>query len=353
MELKTRAGSEEDARALIHSNMLYTILQLLQALSYKMDWRLQGPSEAILRNVACHSKSTSAAVMEKLVPLLHENEVIDLAVMLDSLTIVAYSSVGAEGVVAANVLHYLLEWLESPSLSIRRAACHLMGTLADHKSTAAAVIDLHPCKQLRALSSTGVAEAVMASKALIAIAKWRAGAEAAMAAHVLDHVPQWFASPDHGMRESACRLLGQLARHKSTAEAVVDLESCRRLVTVLELYPDDFVAFDALNALVSIAQWPNGAEAMVTAKVLNHVRPGLGSSWVRRSTCDLLARLARHESTAQAVARAVPRERLVALVAKREYDGVPESAAKALQALDNYLARVQAPTDETGEPNVL
>ncbi|KAJ7494171.1 hypothetical protein FB451DRAFT_451766 [Mycena latifolia] len=69
-ELETRTESEEDALVLIHSNSLYTILQLLQSSPYNMHWWLKSESEAILRNVASHSKSTSAAVIEPLVALL-------------------------------------------------------------------------------------------------------------------------------------------------------------------------------------------------------------------------------------------------------------------------------------------
>ncbi|KAJ7494079.1 hypothetical protein FB451DRAFT_450980 [Mycena latifolia] len=154
------------------------------------------------------------------------------------------------------------------------------------------------------------------------------------------------------MRDSACELLVKLALHKSTAGAVMDPKLCKQLVNLLEL-PTDF-PFRALEALTSIAKWPDGAEAVVAAKVLDHITKSLESrdyQW-RRSTCDLLTALARHESTVEAVARAVPRERLVALSRDKDKD-VHESAEKALQAINDYLAGLQAPTDDAGEPNVL
>ncbi|KAJ7494163.1 armadillo-type protein [Mycena latifolia] len=340
-ELKTRARSEEDARVLINSNMVYRILEFLRSTSYFGKLDLRSKSEAILRILAHHIKSISVAVSEPLVALLRDSDVDDTRLVFYLLRSIAYSPAGAEGVVAANMLHYLLDGLGSPSPDIRKAACLLMETLMKHQSTAAAVIDLNPCKQLVAISSTaGTAEASYASYVLVAIANWPDGAEAAVAAHVLDHVPKWLASPDDWMYSLGCQLVENLARHKSTAGAVMDPKLCAQLVAVLELdayhYSLDPIHAHALEALASIANWPNGAEAVVAAKALDHLTKLLVSRWddEPRPAYDLLAALARHESTAQAVARAVPRERLVALL-RDEDNSVRESARKALQALDN------------------
>ncbi|KAJ7494168.1 armadillo-type protein [Mycena latifolia] len=357
-ELKTRAGSKEDARVLIHSNIVHNILQLLRSSPLRHPW-LKRELKAILWNLTRHSKSTSRAVREQLVALLRDGDVNDVVLAFEFLMDIANSSEGAQGVVTANTLPYLLNGLGSPGPDVRRTACCLMETLSKHQSTAAALIDINPCKQLVALSRQVAVdnyEAWIASDALIAIATWPDGAEAAVAAQVLDHVPKWLASPDSWRSASACRVLAKLAQHKSTAGAVMDPKLCAQLVTILELYPESDAACSALDALGSIAYWPNGTEAVVAAKVLDHITNKLELRYyqARRSTCDLLAALARHEPTMQAVARAVPRERLVALSRnENESDRVRKSAAKALQALDDYLAGAQAPTDELGEPNVL
>ncbi|KAJ7494146.1 armadillo-type protein, partial [Mycena latifolia] len=197
-------------------------------------------------------------------------------------------------------------------------------------------------------------EAWVALQVLIAIVNWPDGAEAVVAAQVLDHVPQWFTSPDIWMCRAACQLLENLAQHKSTAGAVMDPKLCAQLVTILKLRSDYHFPSYACRALASIAKWPDGAEAVVAAKVLDHITKSLESLYfnVRQATCDLLAALARHESTVQAVARAVPRERLVAL-SRDNFENVRESAGKALQVLDNYLTSAQAPMEAPGEPNVL
>ncbi|KAJ7494183.1 armadillo-type protein [Mycena latifolia] len=305
-ELVTRAESEEDARVLIDSNIVHEILQLLQSSSFNtyIHWLVKFRSALMLSRLARHSTSARAAIIEPLVALLRTTEVNDGALAFELLSeIASYSSESAEGIVAANVLHYLLDALGSPSTPMRWGACQLTDALARHESTAAAVIELHPCKQLVAFAR----QAFYASDALVAITNWPDGAEAAVAAQVLEHVP-----------------------------------TCD---------PDKYLVCHAVEALASIANWPDGAEAIVAAEVLDHLTNHLVSRFLpeRESTCRLLAALARHESTVQAVTRAVPRERLVALSRKKkEHDLVRESATRALQALDNYLARVQAP----GEPTI-
>ncbi|KAJ7494132.1 armadillo-type protein [Mycena latifolia] len=363
-ELETRTRSEKDALVLIHSNMVYTILKFLPSTSYFDQPDLRSELETILRNLTSHSKSISAAASEPLVALLRrvgDNVMNDAAVGFNLLWYIADSSEGAEGVVAAGALPYFLDGLGSPSPGVCTAACRLTERLAEYQSTAAAVIDLNPCKQLVALSRQARLYAVddyyecPAFNALIAIANWPDGAEAVVAAQVLDHVPKWFASGYYRKRQSACRLLEKLARHKSTAGAVMGPKLCVQLVTILELSnPDGNLAFYALEALASLAYWPDGAEAVVAAKALDHLTKLLVSRWagMREAACRLLAALAWHESTGRAGARAVPRERLVAL--KRDnYKDVRESAAKALQALDNYLASAQVPMEAPGEPNAL
>ncbi|KAJ7494028.1 armadillo-type protein [Mycena latifolia] len=259
---------------------------------------------------------------------------------------------GAEAIVALLVLHHV-EWLASPDSWRRVLACMLLEALARHKSTAQVLLDLKPCERLITFLSderTGTA----ALPALTRIANWPTGAAAVVAAQVLDHVHKWFASRHPYIRLSAYQLFETLARHKSTAGAVMDLGLCAQLITILELYADDYLVLAALDALGSIAIWPNGPEAIVAAKVLHHLPKGIASRWARarQSSCDLLATLARDKSTAQAVARAVPREQIFALL-RDPHPDVRESADKALQAFDDYIASAQAPNDNAREPNVL
>ncbi|KAJ7494065.1 hypothetical protein FB451DRAFT_1388175 [Mycena latifolia] len=243
---------------------------------------------------------------------VYGNDVNDVGFAFDFLTYIADSSAGAEGVVAANALPYLLERLESLSPDVRRVAGRLTGMLARYQSTAAPLIAINPWNQLVALSRQGRNSA---PDALTIIAHWPDGAEATLAAHVLDHVPQWFTSQGHSMRDSACRFLVNLAQHKSTAGAVMDLETSAQLVTILELDTYDYfwdpLECHALEALGSFINMPNA----------------------RQSTCDLLAAIAEHESTVQAVAPAVP---LTLLTAARS--GTCTRMFAKAQTKHDYLA---------------
>ncbi|KAJ7494123.1 armadillo-type protein [Mycena latifolia] len=376
-ELKTRARSEEDARVLIHSNMVYTILEIFQSISYLGKSDLRAELKTILWDLASHSKSTSAAVGELLVALLRrvgDSDVNDVALGFDLLRHIAYSPAGADGVVAANAQHYLLDGLRSPSSSIQWRAYELMCALAKNQSTAAAVIALNPCKQLVALSrqvcrcAVDIDEAWVALHVLIAIANWPDGAEAVVAAQVLDHVPKWFASRS-SMRQSACQLVEKLAWHKSTAGAVMDPKLCAQLVTILELYPESDAAWYALEALGRTAKWSDGAEAVVAAKVLDHITNSLESRYysVRQSTCDLLAARAARVHRAGCGTRSAPRTTRrplkVLLITfcthpidhggfRDKVEDVRESAGKALRAIDDYLASAHTPMEEAGSPTI-
>jgi hypothetical protein len=66
---------------------------------------------------------------------------------------------------------------------------------------------------------------------------------------------------------------------------------------------DDKVVWGALYALAAIAHWLEGAQAMVDAKVQDHILKLLNSQhpWVQRGTCWLVENLAGHEPTVPAI----------------------------------------------------
>ncbi|KAJ7494142.1 hypothetical protein FB451DRAFT_451497 [Mycena latifolia] len=121
-ELETRTRSEKDVLVLIHSKMVDTILQLPQSASHYMHSQLTGLLAAILSNVASHSKSSSAAVNEPLVALLRDGDVNNVMLGFNFLCRITDSLAGAEGVVVANALDYLLDGLGSPSPEVRKEA---------------------------------------------------------------------------------------------------------------------------------------------------------------------------------------------------------------------------------------
>jgi hypothetical protein len=71
-----------------------------------------------------------------------------------------------------------------------------------------------------------------------------------------------------------------------------------------------------MYALSQIALWPDGAQAALEAKTLDHVTKLLLSpqSDVQRQTCWTVGRFTRHESTAVAVLGLKPCPQLVGLL---------------------------------------
>lgn len=73
---------------------------------------------------------------------------------------------------------------------------------------------------------------------------------------------------------------------------------------------------DAILALGRIAKWPNGAQAAVDAKVLDHVAellesPGPG---IRQNACWTVVQLAHHDSTAAVLSASNLSRQLVSLL---------------------------------------
>jgi hypothetical protein len=59
------------------------------------------------------------------------------------------------------------------------------------------------------------------------------GAQAALDATTVDHVIQFFESPDTEVRKWTCHTVGHLSIHPSTAIAVLAIKPCPKLVDLL------------------------------------------------------------------------------------------------------------------------
>jgi hypothetical protein len=59
---------------------------------------------------------------------------------------------GAQAIVDAKALDHVLWFLKSLNPDIRKGTCELMGRLAEHESTAPAILELNPCAQLASLT---------------------------------------------------------------------------------------------------------------------------------------------------------------------------------------------------------
>ncbi|KAJ7710591.1 armadillo-type protein [Mycena rosella] len=133
------------------------------------------------------------------------------------------------------------------------------------------------------------------------------------------------------VRRLICWILGQLAIHHTTAEAVIHMNLSSQLVSLLS-DRDSKVVENTLWALNCVATTAEGAAATVNANVLGVVIEFLDSSvpfGVRDWTAELLGKLTRHEVTRAAVLRVTPCAQLVFLLRDVE-SKVVEDAAREL-----------------------
>ncbi|KAJ7697851.1 armadillo-type protein [Mycena rosella] len=180
--------------------------------------------------------------------------------------------------VDARILDRLPVMLKSQNDGVRRVICELLGALACHKTSAAAV-DEHPW----------VIES--AAHALAQLAQWPCGAQAAVAAMVLDCIDDLFRSPNATVLHHTCWILARLACHDTltTAVATLAVNPCVQLVFLLwqasnSGYLDPgtrgrfgsstqniAVTESATAALCELVKSPEGAQSAVDARVLEYV----------------------------------------------------------------------------------
>ncbi|KAJ7476524.1 armadillo-type protein [Mycena latifolia] len=299
-EVAKRAELEHEAHVLGDSNILCSFFQLLQC----SDSEVRCQTGIILSNLATYGdESTVVAICDPLVGLLRDsNNLPVFAFVVATLTgITRTLPIAAQVAVEANVLHHVAALLDSPISMVRSNACQILASLAWHESTAAAVLETQPCERLvTLLSDSHVVDEAL--NALTNLAHWPDGAEAAVAAKVLDHVGEQFASPRSKVRESAGELLCKISRHYSTVPAILRIKPCELLLTLLSTV-NGHGAGCAFDALINIVNFPDGAEDAVAANVLDHVAERLTSPlrWVQGSACELLAKLAGHRVGAAAI----------------------------------------------------
>ncbi|KAF8196698.1 armadillo-type protein [Mycena galopus ATCC 62051] len=143
----------------------------------------------------------------------------------------------------------ILVLLDSADLRVREQTCQLVAELAGDESTAPAI-----CVRLVSLCDASYPTVVPAAAfALSRTARWVDGAQAIVDAKALDHVPNLLESSNSEVRSSSCRLLGNLASH-----GFLELSTCLKLVSLLEHSYADPVIF----ALEAISNWSAGAAAL-------------------------------------------------------------------------------------------
>ncbi|KAF7360380.1 hypothetical protein MVEN_00767800 [Mycena venus] len=172
-------------------------------------------------------------------------------------------------------------------------------------------------------------------------------ARAVIASPVLKHIAQMLRSPDTRLRSASCVLLGNLASHECTAPAILELNLCEQLVSLMG-EEDSELSQAAQGALCHIAQRLDGAQAIVEAPVLDHVLVLLESPrWaVRGRACDLVEKLAQHDLTLPAILKSKARVMLVSLLGD-EHPEVVRSAQNASSCIAQRLEDAPAVDGKT------
>ncbi|KAJ7458602.1 armadillo-type protein [Mycena latifolia] len=269
------ADSRDGAQAILAANVLDDVAK------HAKDNAVANAAFAALSSIAFWPDGAEAVVAAKALDRVAERYTDVTREALGALATISNWPHGAEAAIAAKLLdHYATRGVPS-SDGDQRLMCQLLGNLAKHESTAAAVLAVNPWDSSD-FSHNWFSIAEKAFDTLENLTKWPQAAEAAVAAKVLDCLAELLALPDTLMHRSACRVLEGLARRESTSGAVLDLrlKICERLVTLLG--NNGWADHQAVDALATIAHWPHGAEAAVAAKVLDQIAERLWDTLPRR-----------------------------------------------------------------------
>ncbi|KAF7358381.1 hypothetical protein MVEN_00888200 [Mycena venus] len=198
------------------------------------------------------------------------------------------------------MLIHVKEMLDSAHVDAQRWACRTLRQLVLHRHTAAAVLEVKPCTQLMTLLRDRDKEIVeSAIYTLARLTEWLDGAQDAVNAKAQECIPELLESSNNAAREWTCKMLGNLAHHKSTAGAILELKICGSLVSLLG-HLDLSIRAGVVFSLAEISEWPEGATAVASTKVLEHI-PSLANCCrrdVRFHTCIILRNLIRRSTTA-------------------------------------------------------
>jgi len=195
-----------------------------------------------------------------LVTLVHDKDSRVIAGAMYALARIARLSEGAQAIVNARALDNLLELLESVDPKTREWTCELVGTLANHQSTAVAVSESKPCMSLVSLLHDEYSGVIAgATYALSHIARWSDGAQGVVDARVLDHVLVLLRSPNPETRKWTCILVGRLYSNDRAAPAILAMKPFEQFSFLLR---DPATRAGAIFALCAISEWLDGVAVL-------------------------------------------------------------------------------------------
>ncbi|KAJ6575945.1 armadillo-type protein [Mycena vulgaris] len=183
--------------------------------------------------------------------------------------------------------------LEPRNANVQGWTCRLLGALANRRPGRTVTWLANVCKKLVSLLQTrDESENVRLETflALWSIARNPKGAQALIDVHVLDGLAELVKSPNSSVRSRACDLLEALASQKVTVPASLVVTPCQQLVALLR-GENRLIMQSALAALYWITKLPEGMQAAIDAKLLDHVAELLESRMLhtQKWMCKMLA----------------------------------------------------------------
>ncbi|KAJ7246619.1 armadillo-type protein [Mycena rebaudengoi] len=334
----------DGARALTDTAILHSVHGLLDSKSAEIREQVC----RMVGNLASHEQTAvavlRASLQVQLVTLLRDNDSNVIEAATFALSQIASRSDGAKALMRAGALDLVAELFESSSPKVRAQTRILVENLARHGARELTIpLFEKPCMDLISLfrrdmslllpeALGGVLEDVIF--ALSEISAWSKGAEAILAIGALDFLANLIASRNARIQEHACRLVGNLASHKTTAMELLQGGSVLQLVALLHNTSAN-VAESAAIALSNISVWLDGAtaKAVVDAGALDLVADLLQSSSaeIRAATCRMIRNLVGHECTMPIVLGVNPCLKLVGLLWDNNSDVAQSASAAILQ----------------------
>ncbi|KAK7030564.1 armadillo-type protein, partial [Favolaschia claudopus] len=173
-------------------------------------------------------------------------------------------------------------------------------------------------------------------------------AEVLLDSSMLPQIVSFLGSPECTIRQSSCKLMGRLGRHKTSGSVILKLGLYTSLLPLLEYVriarkymvlttisdEDPGVTAEALCALSKIAIRPTGAQTVLDAGAAQRASQFLQSpdSRIRRWSCQLVGRLSEHGCTAPRILELRPCQQLVLLLQEKDPE-VVEGAVYALSRI--------------------
>ncbi|KAJ7658572.1 armadillo-type protein [Mycena rosella] len=315
LELYNRARSEDEARIVVDSQVLDLVNEFLRS----SDRKVLKSTCLMLGMLACH-ESTLEAVLgvtsgPQIVTLLHDTDTAVIECAVNLLLCTGAFPDEKRRAVNTKMLQCLPTLLKFPDAEVRRRTCETVAHLAEHKTSAAALLNVgvNPCLQLvTLLREQNITVIASAAHALARIATSPEGARAAGNAKLLDVVPELLVSLD--------------TQH--SLKAILSMKLEQKLVLLLRDTTIEVIG-RAAEALFWISMFSGGARAVVEANFMD-VLPALLESpaaEVRMWACRVVGSLT--ASDWRPVLAVNPSTRLVPLL----HDANSEVIEDAVEAL--------------------